>query len=168
MPRSVPQAYRDAAYPSRTGETFAHTCIIEHDDLPEDIRITDLKGKWDDQLQSWVTHIDGHDYFQAPFVLEFPGESDDESRGKITIPNVDQRIGEAVRLMSGPALVTIRVVLRSIPDLIISELTKLELRDIDADEVAVSGSLRWGSIDDEPWPQEIISGLEFPAVNHMF
>lgn len=168
MPKNVPQAYRDAAYPSRTGETFAHIVIIESDDLPVPVRVTDLKGTWNETLQAWTTTIDGDEYFQAPFILEMPGESDDESSGKLTIPNVDQRIGAAIRAVTGPPSVTLRVVMRSIPSIIVTELTNLQMQDIDGDEVAVSGSLRWGDLDDEPWPQEVVSALEFTAVDHMY
>jgi hypothetical protein len=109
------QAFRDAAYPQETSEAFYALLKIEHDDA----RRSDLSHGRGGNLRRDARRLhdqpsSGDVYFSnIPLEIDRPDKADEQPSGKLTVPNVDQRIGQAIEDIDGPATVTVTVVLAS-------------------------------------------------------
>jgi hypothetical protein len=156
----IDQNFRDVAYPQETVEAFVFLLSISHDILPEFIRLTnseyDLQFVLDDDTT--VTFI------AAPFELQPPGEIEDDPRGRLIIPNVDQRIGAAIDQISTPPSVRIRQVLESDTSIVFADYRGLKLQEIRGTAESFEGMLGWDPFSTEPWPMDIIGPNKFRAV----
>lgn len=83
----------------------------------------------------------GHDWMAGQISLLAPSEVDGARSARITVQNVDRRIGDAARQMVTPATVYFRVVERSDPDVIEVEYPPLHIANITGDAIAVTGDL---------------------------
>ena len=155
MPSAVDQRFRDAAYPADTSEAFVYLVEIDHPSLPVPIRLT--TSERDLELAG------GEIYVAAPFELEPPGQVEDDPRGRIVVPNVDQRIGAAINSISTPATVTITQVLESDPDVVVFSFGELELQDVRGNAAAFEGALGYTHLATEPWPSDIIGPDKYRA-----
>lgn len=159
-----PQAYRNAAYTQETEEAFGWLVAISHPSLLGDLRVTDLEGSYDDSLRCYTQAAMGETWFSVPIVVQPPGQTDDEPEGSITIPNIDQRIGEAVRAINTAATVTVMCVLRSNPDVLMADPYELmQLRNVNLDAISAKGDLAWPELSTEPYPSDWIRPSKFPA-----
>jgi len=165
----VEQVVRDAAYPEESGEAFGMLVAIDQDELDDPIYLTDLGADagavWDDTLGWYVLTVGSIDYLVAPGLEVIPpGSSDEPSRGRLRIPNVDTRIGEAIEAMRTFASVSITIVLASDPtEAVADPFVGLELRNIRGDALTVEGDLSYPGLENEPYPMDRISASEFPA-----
>ena len=159
---TVSQEFRDAAYPQDSGEAFVFLLKIEHPDLEEPIRLTD--SEYDLVVADEGEGEGPVTYIAAPFQLEPPGQTEDDPRGRLIVPNVDRRIGEGIDLISTPATVSIRQVLESDPTLQAGDaLENLLLQEVRGTAESFEGSLNWPQFATEPWPKEIISPDRYRA-----
>jgi len=151
----VDQAFRDAAYPAQTGEVFATLLTIEHADLASPILLTDAGEN--------VTY--GADLVDANGIeVTAPGQSDEQPRGTIRVPNVDQSIGAVIDALDDPLQVTITVVLMSDTSVIVGgPHLMLELGNVKGDPLVVEGELTRPSLTVEPWPKYWIRQSVFKA-----
>lgn len=129
-------------------EVFAHVSTdpvvtlldIYHPDIPTSlfagstVRITDHD-------QDVVSN--GNTYTSCGFQLAMLSERETElvPTTTVTIDNVDQFLTEAIRGLTGPATVAIRVVLVSDPDTIEIEVTNCKLYGVVFDEQTVQGAI---------------------------
>jgi hypothetical protein len=160
------QDLRDAAYPQESGEAAAYLVVIEHELLDEPIRLTDIlqEGMWDDDLETWVIEVDSETYYWLPFEIVEPNASEDAPLGKIMMPNIDTRIGAAIESITGAANITITVVLRSDPTVLLADPFELmEIRNVRGDAMEVSADIAWPSLTKEPWPQDWMRPSKFGA-----
>lgn len=162
------QAFRDAAYPQETGEVFATLLTIEHADLPSPILLTDA-GE-DIVYASDLLDANGNvaalagTYLSVPIEVVAPGQSDEQPRGSIRVPNVDQSIGAVIDAISDPLQLTITVVLMSdTSDIVGGPHLMLELADVSGDALVVEGTLTRPSLTVEPWPRHWIRASVFKA-----
>jgi hypothetical protein len=157
-------AFQDAAYPQETGEAFIALIVIDHASLADPIYLTDAGGTYDPVLDTYILTVGADDYICAPIEIIPPGQSDEEPRGTLRVPNVDQRIGEAIESISGAATCTVTIVLESDPtEVMAGPYQLLELRNIRGDAMTLEGSLVWPSLTVEPWPWDWIRPAKFRA-----
>ena len=116
---------------------------IEHADLPEVIRVTSNGG---DIISN------GDTYQQFPFDIELPGDDDREPVAKLTIANVDRRIGDAVDAISTAATIGITLVLTSDPDTPQREWMFFELRNVTRTALQITGDIIIRQYGIEPYP----------------
>jgi hypothetical protein len=165
------QGFRDAAYPQETGEVFALLLTIEHDDLPAPILLTDA-GE-DIVYGSNVLDASGNiaalagTYVNMPIAITPPGQSDEQQSGRITIPNIDQRIGEAIDSIASPASITITAVLFSDPTTVLASHLMLELVNVRGDALIVEGEVNRPSLTVEPYPKDWLRPSVFRAAFRM-
>lgn len=163
----VDQRYRDAAYRQETDEAFVVFLLIEHPSIPEPggvLRLTDHAGAWlpDPGVQGLL--VDGAVWMSAPIEIEPPGQTDDEPRARVRIPNVDQRIGEALAGLGSPASCMVRVALASDPDVTVGgPYPRLRLATVQGDAMMIEGSLTWPSLTTAPWPRQWVRPGKYRA-----
>ncbi|WP_333822866.1 DUF1833 family protein [Pinisolibacter sp.] len=151
------QAFRDAAYPEAGSTDVVLLLLLEHDDLDAPIRLTNAAGTEDTTSGSWIVTALGETWLAAAIEVDLPSVSDQAPRARLVIPNVDQRIGEAIDGISTPATVTIWAVLDSDPDTIVGgPHGHLILRDVRVDAMTVEGSLERADLSRETWPRQWI------------
>jgi hypothetical protein len=162
------QAFRDVAYPQETGEAFVALLTIEHDDLPTTILLTDAGT--DIVYAADLLDANGNvaalagTYVAMPIAIVPPGQSDEQLNGKITIPNIDMRIGEAVDSISTPARITITAVLASQPEVIVGgPHLMLELMNVRGDALVVEGEVSRPALTVEPYPKHWLRPSVFRA-----
>lgn len=162
------QAFRDAAYPQETGEVFATLLTIEHADLATPILLTDA-GE-DITYASDLIDANGNTaavagtYQKAPIEVTAPGQSDEQPRGSIRVPNVDQAIGAVIDAITDPLSITVTVVLMSDTTEIVSgPHLMLELANVRGDALVVEGDLTRPSLTVEPWPKHWVRASVFKA-----
>jgi len=164
----VDQAFRDAAYPEQTGEVFATLLTIEHADLVDPILLTDagediVYGSDLLDANGNVAAVAGT-YLSVPIEVTAPGQSDEQPRGTIRVPNVDQSIGAVIDAITDPLQVTITVVLMSDTSIIVGgPYLMLELGNVKGDALVVEGELTRPSLTVEPWPKHWIRASVFKA-----
>ena len=168
----VSQAYRDAAYPQETGEVFAALITLEHDDLPAPILLTEAGT--DIVYASDLIDANGNvaalagTYEYAAIEAIAPGQSDEQPRGALRVPNVDQAVGAAIDAIHDPLKVTITFVLASDHTAIVGgPHLSLELANVRGDAMIVEGELTRPSLSVEPWPKHRIRPSVFKAVNRL-
>ena len=166
MPLS--QAYRDAAYPQETGEVFPTLITLEHADLPAPILLTDAGT--DIVYASDLLDANGNvaakagTYLAVPIEVVPPGQSDEQPRGTLRVPNVDQAIAAALEALNEPLDVTITSVLISDTSIIVGGPHRmLELANISGDALVIGGELTRPSLTVEPWPRHWIRASVFKA-----
>ena len=108
MARTVTSAFRSAAFAQQTDQVFLVLLVINHSSLAAPIRVVNNYEN--------VTH-NGNTFVGFPFDLELPGDFEDALPSvKLTICNVDRQIVYAIRTLTGPPTITIKVVLASAPE----------------------------------------------------
>lgn len=162
------QAFRDAAYPQETGESFVTLLTIEHDELPAPILLTDA-GE-DIVYAADLLDAEGNvaalagTYVAVPIEIIPPGQSDEQLRGTIRVPNIDVAIGRAIDSIATPATITITVVLASDTSNIVGgPHLLLELANVRGDALVVEGEVTRPSLTVEPYPKEWIRPSVFKA-----
>lgn len=162
------QPFRNAAYPEETSEVFATLLTIEHPDLPSPILLTDAGN--DIVYASDLIDAQGNvaalagTYVAVPIEVIPPGQSDDQPRGTLRVPNVDQTIGAVIDAISDPLDITITVVLASDPEEIVGgPHLMLELANVSGDALIVEGELMRPSLTVQPWPNQWVRASVFKA-----
>lgn len=164
----VTQGFRDAAYPQETGEVFALLLTIEHEDLPTPILLTDA-GE-DITYAANLLDASGNvaalagTYVNLPIRIVPPGQGDQQLSGKITIPNIDQRIGAAVEAIGTPATVTVTGVFASSPSVIFAGPHRLlDLVNVRGDALVIEAELARPALSSEPYPKDWLRPSVFRA-----
>lgn len=162
--------YRDAAMASSTGEVFGFLLVLEHEDLVDGpVRLTDILGEYDPVQDTYLLTVGDDEYIFAPMEIEPPEMTDDEPVGRIAIPDIDERIGEAIDGLTGPPTVTLTAVLRSAPN----EIVGGPFHDMLLQGLAgkagdtIEGELRFPSLVDEPYPQDTLRSSKYVAAARM-
>lgn len=164
----VDQAFRDAAYPQETGEALVTLLTIEHAELAGPILLTD--SGTDVVYGADLLDANGNvaakagTYVAFPIEIIPPGQSDEEVRGTLRIPNVDQAIGAALEAITDPAMVTITVVLASDTSIIVAgPHLMLELSNVRGDAMAIEADVTRPSLTVQPYPKHWLRPATFRA-----
>lgn len=137
-----------------TDEVFLILVKIDHADLDQPIRVVN-------NIEEIVSG--GETYVGLPFEVELPDEGDRPGEARLSVDNVDRRIVEAIRTISTPPSVTIKVVLASQPDTIEYQLDGLTMRDVSYDAATVQGYLRYEDLSSENVADMIVPS-RFPGL----
>lgn len=107
----------------------------------------------------------GESYIAFPFEITMPDMADDAPpRSRVTIANVSREIGQAIRLMTTPASVTITVVRQESPDVVEMQFTGMRTGAVSMDALKVEFELEFENLASEPFPAPIFSPAEFPGL----
>jgi len=129
---------------------------IDHDDLADPILLVNNKEN--------VTS-NGDEYIAYPFDIYLPDSKDDAPpTAKLKIDNVSREIVEAIRSISSPPTVTIKVIRQETLDVIEAEFSGMKLRNIPFDALTVEGNLEFEDLTREPFPAYTFSPANYPGV----
>jgi hypothetical protein len=117
---------------------------IAHDSLDGSIKLVNNKVN--------IMH-DGEEYIGFPFEIILPDSKEaTPPTAKIRIDNVSREIGQAIRLISTPPLVTIKVVRQETLDVIEAEFSGMYLTNVSYDAMSVDADLMFEDLTREPFP----------------
>lgn len=129
---------------------------IDHADLAVPIRVVNNKEN--------ITS-NGEEYTAFPFEIVLPSSQDDgPPQAKLRIDNVSREIGEAIRTISGPPSVTIRVIRRQTPDIVEAEFEGMILRKVNYDALSVEGNIEFEDLTREAYPGYSFNPANYPGV----
>lgn len=147
---------RAAAYAQETTEVFLFLLTLEHESLQEPIRVVNDTS---DLISG------GYTYQAFPFEIVLPAQHEDQIPvGQLKIDNVNRRIVQAVRSISGPIDATIQIVLASQPDTVEWVYEGFKIRSVSYDALFVEGELRLEEILVEPFPKDLFTPALFPGL----
>lgn len=156
MSRDVSLTARAAINAQETAEAFLILLTIDHADLDEPIRVTS---------DAVDTVSRGETYIRFPFAVTLPDDRDDQMvRAQLTIDNVDRRIVNTLRSISGPPTVTLEVVLGSDPNTVEAGPFEFTLRNARYNALTVAGDLVFEDILNEPIPGDAFTPGNFPGL----
>lgn len=107
----------------------------------------------------------GETYIAFPFQITLPDSSEDAPpRARVTIDNVSREIGQAIRLMTSAAAVSIAVVRQEDPDTIEMQFSGMRNGSVLWDASKVEFDLEFEDLAREPFPALTFSPAEFPGL----
>jgi hypothetical protein len=157
MPRSLSSRARRAIFAPQTGEVFVVLLELTHPGLAAPIRVCS-NGE--------AVNHGGNDYLAFPFRATLLSEPEDSVPvAQIEIDNVDRRIVEAIRSVSGePITATMKVVLASTPEFVEAGPFTLKLRDVSYDALTVAGTLSPDDTFTAAFPAPLMSPTTLPGL----
>lgn len=175
MSRTLDAAHRTSLEEPHGEDQSLMFLEITHSSLSAPIRVVSDTGTENGVPVNW--QYGGNNYQAFPFELTILTDTDDPPRGELTIANINQTVGEAIRDLQSPPSLTLtiiptsefntsvnpRVPLEATPSVIYSA-PGLTLREIEADAIAIRGVIV--SIDDtaEPYPALVATQALFPGM----
>lgn len=136
-------------------DPFILLMTIEHEKLDTPIRVA--RNRQDVVSRS-------NTYLAFPFECELPTDSDQAPEARITIANIDRRIGHALERIDTPADVSLELVLASTPDTVERAWTGLSFTQAVWSAASVTIGLSHIAYWDEPWPNKRITPRRFPGL----
>ncbi len=141
--------------------------VITHDTLVEPIRVVS---------DPFDYRRGGHLYTGLPFEWSLVTDTEAAPRAKLRIPNIDRRIGQAIRRASTRPRLALEVLseadfdLSAVPRIERSTPVQIyafahfELSQISADALAVEGQVQLFDPSGEPWPSVRATEDRFPGL----
>lgn len=156
MSRSLSTAAKAGLYAQQTDQVYVVLLLIDHADLDDPIMVCNNSDT--------VVH-GGENYLAYPFEITLPADSDENPpQATLTIDNVDRVLVNAVRTLTGPATVTIKVVLAASPDTVEAGPYVMNLRNVSWNALTLSGALAAEDVLNEPYPGEFMTPELFPGL----
>jgi hypothetical protein len=107
----------------------------------------------------------GEEYIGFPFEIILPdSKADAPPTAKIRIDNVSREIGQAIRSISTPPLVTIKVVRQETPDVLEAELSGMYLTNVSYDAMSVEADLMFEDLTRETFPAYTFSPANYRGI----
>jgi hypothetical protein len=106
----------------------------------------------------------GNEFLASHFEIELPNDGADVPQARITVANVDRRIGQTLQAIVTPPSVTIELVLGSTPDTVERSWSQFQLTEVTWDALTVQGTLTRIAYWDEPWPYIRVTPSRFPGL----
>jgi hypothetical protein len=106
----------------------------------------------------------GNEFLASHFEVELPDDAGEVPQARITVANVDRRIGLTLQALVGPPDVLIELVLASTPDVVERAWSQFQLVEATWDALTVQGTLSRISYWDEPWPFIRVTPKGFPGL----
>ena len=167
MPRDLSTSFRRMLEAEATGRMLVVVAIFQHDDLSAPIRI----------VNDTKDYLIGSDrYYGAPFDIELVTDTDGVPEARMSVQNVDRRVGLQIEDIVTSPTVTIRVYDSNDFDLDADpreatgtptaeyEAGDLEFAEIDITAERVSGTLILRDYGAEPWPKTLATQDLFPGL----
>jgi len=152
----VSETARRALYAPESEEVFLVLLTIDHDSLSQPIRVVN-------NLEPITSR--GEEYVAFPFAPILPFDKEEAPpQAQLAIDNVSREIGQAVRQMTGPARVTLEVIMASAPDTVEMTWSSFLLRNVVFDVAAVQGQLMVEDLTREPYPARRFNPGSFPGI----
>lgn len=154
MSRAGAVARRAELERTESAVAFLFFVVIEHDRLPEPIRVV---SDVFDYVRS------GNTYVGLAFDIQLLTDNDEPPEARLVVPNTDRRIGDALRQVTERAIVSIEIIGSDEFDLTADPRTQigtpapiysashLELIDVQSDAMALSGRLFVRDYAQEPY-----------------
>lgn len=157
MPRQMSGAAIAAAYAPHTDEAILLLLTLDHDTLPEPIRVTSDEVETVSRGQTWQPY---------PYRIRLPdARTEAAPTALLEIDNVHRDIIAAIRRMgTKPARVTIELVLGSRPDQVEMAWRGFELREITYDALTVTGELVVADLATTAYPKHRFVPALFPGL----
>jgi hypothetical protein len=156
MSRNTSLTFREAVYGQETGEAFILLLELDHPDLANPIRVSS---------DSVDTSHNGSTYVAFPFDIALPDDTDENTpTARLTIDNVSREIVQAVRTVTGPVNVNIKIVLGSDTETVEAEFPDFQLRDVRYNVLTVEGQLNIESFAQEPFPAGTFTPASFAGL----
>lgn len=156
MPRSLSATAKAAIYAAQTEQVFLLLLEISHASLSPTLRFVD-------NLQDVVSG--GNTYTAFPFQLSLPDDQDDQlARVTLSIDNVDRQIVQAIRSLTSPPTIALKIVLASSPNTVEAGPFDFTLRETEYDALVVSGTLAFEDFLNEPYPVGSFTPNFFPGL----
>ena len=156
MPRLLSPAFLQALMAPDTAEVVLCFLTLEHASLAEPIRV----------VNDLVDHeVSGQTWQGYPFALTLAVD-DGETQPAMTleIDNVDRRIVEAVRQVTGPILVRVRFALASQPATTELESDAFTVQHARYNAMTVTGRLGVEDVMNEAVPGRTFNPIEYPGL----
>lgn len=158
MARSLSAAARSAMFAQQTGEAPIVLLELSHPEFADVIRVCS---------NDLAIVSRGSTYVPFPFDIVLPDDADDAvPRVTLRIDNVDRRIVQELRGISGgsPVSVALFVVLASSPNVVEIGPLEFTLRDAEYSAATVEGTLLYEDVLNKPFPAESFTPPRFPAL----
>lgn len=167
MPRELSSSFRKMLEAEATGRMLVVVAIFQHADLSPNIRIVN-------DTKDFL--IGGDRYYGAPFDIELVTDTDGVPEARMSVQNVDRRVGLQIEDIVESPTVTIRIYDSSDFDLTADpreatgtpdveyEAGDLEFAEIDITAERVSGTLILRDYGAEPWPTTQATQGRFPGL----
>ncbi|MFN3549610.1 MAG: DUF1833 family protein [Mesorhizobium sp.] len=154
-----PAAYevpgRAAFMAERIGEPYVALVTITHPSLAETLRFVINTS---DIVSRGETFLASHAEFNLP------NRGEGRQSAQITIANVDREIGRAVQAMLTPAEILFEIVDAERPDIVVIVYPPMELTNVTANAISVTGDLK-GKLDpQDQYPKERATRFIAPAI----
>lgn len=165
--RIIPAAARQSMESTESEDVILAFALIEHPNLAEPLRVV---------CDSMDYLRDGQFWQGCLFGFTLPTDGDDTPSSRLTVPNVDARIGRALRQLTERADVTLEIcssldfdlsVDPRVPAGPVSPIlppTKWQLIDIQCDAAELSGRLMIRDFSQEPFPSIFATQDRLPAL----
>lgn len=129
---------------------------IAHDSLDGTIRLVNNKVN---------IFSGGEEYIGFPFEIVLPDSKEGTPpTAKIRIDNISREIGQAIRLISTPPLVTISVVRQETPDVIEAQFSGMYLTNVSYDAMNVEADLMFEDLTRETYPAYTFSPANYRGI----
>lgn len=139
-----------------TGTAWLALLVLDHADLPAPIRVTS---------DAVATISGGQTYSPFPFQVTLPDDTEGRApQAQITIDNTSKEIIAALRALTSPPTLTIRVVRASAPDVVEREWVGLEWSSSQYDIATITGTLTVDDLAREEFPPITFDATRFPGL----
>ncbi|WP_337183859.1 DUF1833 family protein [Shinella sp.] len=166
--RDIPQSARRELERQESAEIFLIFLTIRHRSLPEPVRVVSDPADY---------MLDGNRYQGFEFEISLLSDTEEAPTARLTVQNVDRRIGEAVRDAVSPPRLDIEVIAGSQFDMTVTPRVPLDgsvervyaarhlyLTDVDGDVLQLTGTIRLWDYTQETWPALRATQNRFPGL----
>lgn len=166
--RIIPQGVNRELDLQESREALIVFLTFHHDNLHEPLRIVS-------DPENFI--LDGNEYQAFNFDLNLPSDNDGPPRAKLTIVNIDERIGRAILASTAPIRLDIEVVALSefnlsefprtekeVPSARVYKASHLRLIEVTGNVVQVTGTIASWDYTQESWPAPRATEDNFPAL----
>ena len=164
--------FRQSAYAAETGRVPICLITVDHADLADPIRIsTDPTqrltgaGYTDDTEVIYGTVSRGDTFVFLPVRLRISDDSD-EGPGDIAleVDNVHRTYTETIRSIMTPPTVLVEMVMDNALDTVDGQWPEFILKNVKYDASVISGTVKWETQEDEPFPCGSFTPAQFPGL----
>lgn len=166
--RNVPQSVISEIEKQASEEALLVFLEIYHEDLMEPIRVVS-------DPENFV--LDGVEYVGFDFRINILSDNDSAPQARLTIMNVDERIGQAVQRSTSPVNLNIQILPMSefnidvvprtqlnTPAIRVYRAPHLRLSEVTGDLMQISGKITSWDYSQEPWPALKATESRFPGL----
>jgi ABC-type Fe3+-hydroxamate transport system substrate-binding protein len=138
-----------------SGEVFHQLLTISHPDMTT-IRVVD-------NTQDVVSR--GNTYTAFPFGLSLPADATERLPvAQLSISNVDRRLVDEIRSLSGPMTATLEIVTATTPDTVEVGPFVFDIVSAEYDRETITATLAYEPILAEPFPADSFDPQRFPGL----